>query len=232
LTLSEFNGMWGGKALVTSVGKASKLELASLQTSKGGTGLVPLPPGYPVPGSTGPSSPISNTSIHAPGVDPRIDLFNTSLAMTETDIAVKSLGDLSLVFNRVYYNEKGYHRSEYTGTNVWQNNIGAGWTHSLNMHLECSTGSPPTVIIFYDETGTARAYNYDSDVLGFHRYYRSSTGQTAERGNVLYQNASTHVFNLYLPDGTEYMFSTPTSDDYCYARLTGIVWIKAAIRLR
>jgi RHS repeat-associated protein len=182
------------------------------------------PKGNPPPGAM--QSPAANTGVNSPGVHPSIYPMSTLLTLEETDLGVSVRGPMTLLLKRWYTCQKGFHDDEYTETSKpWSNNIGDGWTHTLNMHVRTSTpgGSGyPTTVTFYDETGVARAYTYDSTWLWFNLYYRTSNGTNKERGNLLFRNASTGKFTLRVPGELEYQFSTPTTDENRYARIEAL----------
>jgi YD repeat-containing protein len=234
LPLSEFARVWQGKmALVDRDADALAdnryarlLDAASLKGAKGGCYAAAAPSAAGPPISAGTSSgllrPIVDTGIVVPGVHVKVNQFESCLALSECDTSVGVLGRMALSFRRTFINEKGYFRGETTGASVWQNNIGKGWAHNLNMHLVASTGSPPTSVVLYDEEGSARTYNYDSTSGGYNYYYRSSTGQTGERGNTLARDTSTLKYYLIARDDTVYGFSAATTDANRVARLETI----------
>ena len=167
-------------------------------------------------------SPTASSGVRSPGVSPQVDVYNTALQLNETDHRVGVRGTMILSFDRIYVNEKGYQRTDYhDATKPWSNNIGDGWTHSLNMHILASTGTPPTSIVFYDQSGFPRTYTYLGTAWG-RDWYAVSNGQTVERGVIMVRDTTTLKFAYGEPGGLVYQFSAATTDANRYARLESI----------
>jgi RHS repeat-associated protein len=174
-----------------------------------------------LPGTSG--SPTARTGVAAPGVHHVIDVLQTALHLSETDVSVGIRGPMTLSFDRTFMNEKGIPRTEFTdATKTWSNNVGKGWTHSLNMHLKTTSEAPPTTVTFYDESGTPRDYTFSSTSGGYNWYYRGTYGTSGEKANVLKRNTTTLRYTLELISGLTYEFSAATTDTNRYARLETI----------
>jgi RHS repeat-associated protein len=159
-------------------------------------------------------SPGASSGFNAPGVMAEINTFETSLDLNETDLSLRTLDVWGLSFRRAYRSEGGFHRPETVGTSKWwENNIGAGWSHSLNLHLQTSSGTTPTTVLYWDESGTYRTYELASTAGGYNLYERSSTGNPEELGNVLKRDTTTMRFTLEMASGARIEFSAATATD-------------------
>jgi hypothetical protein len=65
-----------------------------------------------LPGTSG--SPTARTGVAAPGVHHVIDVLQTALHLSETDVSVGIRGPMTLSFDRTFMNEKGIPRTEFT----------------------------------------------------------------------------------------------------------------------
>jgi hypothetical protein len=161
------------------------------------------------------SSPTSRTGVSSPGVHPIINSLQTGLVFYEMDQVLDVKGALTLEFQRAYFNPFGYHRTEFQGTTKpWNNNIGDGWTHNLNMHLLTSYpyGGRPSTVVFYDPTGAERTYTYSTTSGGYNWYVPATTSYTSGKGNTLKRNTTTLKWTLERPSGLAYEFSAATTD--------------------
>ncbi|GMW03109.1 MAG: hypothetical protein AMXMBFR84_42450 [Candidatus Hydrogenedentota bacterium] len=149
--------------------------------------------------------------------------FTSTFSHAVTDARVSVIGPMEFEFRRFYSNDMGYHRGEFQGTDkVWKNNIGDGWTHTLNTYLVASVGTPPFTVTYFDSQGYPRVYNFQSTSGGNNHYARTSTGHTGEKAITLKRNTTTLAYTLTFPDGLTYEFSAATADADRYARLTAI----------
>jgi hypothetical protein len=141
--------------------------------------------------------------------------LQTGLVFYEMDQVLDVKGALTLEFQRAYFNPFGYHRTEFQGTTKpWNNNIGDGWTHNLNMHLLTSYpyGGRPSTVVFYDPTGAERTYTYSTTSGGYNWYVPATTSYTSGKGNTLKRNTTTLKWTLERPSGLAYEFSAATTD--------------------
>lgn len=198
-------------------------------SSPGGGGKI-YPPGGncfdgPERSTTGSvHSPGANSGFDAPGVSAEINTFETSLELDESDLSLEVLGDWELSFGRSYRSKQGFHRAETASTGKWwENNVGAGWSHDLNMHLRTSSGATPSTVAYWDPSGTYRTYSYSSTSGGYDLYYRSATGNPDELGDVLKRDTTTKRFTMLMGDGARMEFSAATTTDDQVARLESLV---------
>jgi len=158
-------------------------------------------------------------------------LFQMSLQTSPTDLAMPVAGGLKLGFTRVFANQFGYKRGYFSAAledKPYKNNIGEGWTHSLNMHLRVSQYYG--ALQFIDAGGNPKTYTkYDTDSV-YDYYWRRTTseyeahgetykGLAWELGTILKRNLSTGVHTMHFPDGKVYGFSAETAWPEHYARL-------------
>lgn len=232
-TLDKVKGGGGGGGLPSPPPVPPVCDEEEEDCGDDGDGDPPPPPkpptcdsNCPCEGTSGsPGSPKAQTGIHSPGFRPYIYPSSTTFKVQEPDFSLNIRGDNPLKFQRVYINEKGFHRPRFTdSTKPWSNNVGNGWTHNLNLHLVTTTpvfGRPLTVV-FYDEKGAERTYEYNSASGGNYYYVRTANGSSRERGNTLMLEGATGKYYLSLPGGREYRFSAATNDVYRFARLEKI----------
>ena len=173
-------------------------------------------------GSVG--SPQASSGFNSAGVNAEINTFETSLELDEGDLTLNTLSDWGLSFGRSYRSEKGFPRVETSGTGKWwENNVGAGWSHSLNLHLRTSTGTTPGTVLYWDPSGTYRTYALGSTSGGYDWYYADATGNADELGNVLKRNTTTKKFTLILGGGAKIEFSAATTSGDFIARVESLV---------
>lgn len=91
------------------------------------------------------------TDIATSGVHALVDALTFAQVFHETDLVLKSVGDLHLEFSRTFANPYGLSRGDFVGVHPHKNNIGANWTHSLNMHIRYTNTSEQ--VLLYDERG-------------------------------------------------------------------------------
>ncbi|MCF6283609.1 MAG: cysteine peptidase family C39 domain-containing protein [Candidatus Hydrogenedentes bacterium] len=175
-------------------------------------------PGKP-PGQVG--SPEAVSGFDSPGVSAEINTFETSLELDEGDLTLNTLSAWGLSFGRSYRSEAGFPRVETSSiTKPWENNVGPGWYHRLNVHLRTSSGTTPTTVVYWDSSGAYRTYTLDSTSGGYNWYSRSATGNPDEQGDVLKRNTTTKTFTLESSGGVTENFSAATTDADLYARIT------------
>ena len=194
------------------------------------------PPSGTAGAQTGPPKQSSWSGIDAPGVHVKINNFQSSVQVDETDTRISTVGPLTLRLSRNYVNPYGYHRGQFVETNrPWRNNIGRSWTHNLNMHLRVSSlrgtvvlFNPKGIALDYTRISTSGGYDtyerggyYDTDNDGENDDYKKGT--TWERGITLQRDQSTGKFTMKIPGGAQYGFSAETDDDDRYSRME---WIK------
>ncbi len=193
-------------------------------TGASGASNVGLPTYF---GRTGPSSTVVLPGT-SPGASPKIDMFNTSVQLTETDFSWKIPGAMTLRFEREYHNERGFPRSGYLGTD---NVIGMGWTHSFNLRAaldDCQCPSPcegttlsasASVLSgaggyarFDGDSGLAKSVGQDcgvefEDVPAHISSTGPAAGATLDFGYICSSGAASTGYVLETIDGLEHVFN-------------------------
>jgi RHS repeat-associated protein len=158
---------------------------------------------------TGLASAAADLAITAEGITAQINPAQNSISLHEKDIAIRTVGDLELVFHRTYVNPYGHHNDYYVNSgagNARNNTIGEGWTHSFNMHLRPS--NLEEWILFVDEHGNATEYVlYDTVTQGLNWFEPADTNvTTASLGTYITHDSATDLYTLYSPGGFKYIF--------------------------
>ena len=211
-----------------SGGGATKMGANSSKSSLGTT-----PPGGQK-SSVASSTPGFMADPGTPDVSPNIPFGGTSmkinmgtnqraLTITQTDIAVKTVGDLDLAFKRVYYNPWGKHQ-EYQDSNdrPFKNNIGSGWRHNFNVHVRLSTENG--MAYYMDANNNYKKFERSQeDVNGYDIYIPMPQGNyhvlTEELSVVMRRNVNDGTVIIEFPQGNTCHFSAPINDYERYCRL-------------
>jgi RHS repeat-associated protein len=183
----------------------------------GPLGVAPI--GSGIAGS--PQSPrggqTSELAISSNGVNARITNNVSALSIHEPDISIDVKGPMSLTFQRQYFSRRGYHVERRTGAEWYGNNIGSGWVHNWNYHIEESEGTEangqPSMITVFADDGNTEEYEWVSRAGGNDRYEPANTQlEIEEQANVILRNYSTNMATLFTVDVLRLYFSAPDAN--------------------
>ncbi len=180
------------------------------------------------------------------GIHANVDPVRSGVRLDETDLSIKSVGQLHLHFTRNFENTDGLKRTYFSNDDLpLRRNIGVNWTHNLNYHIVTGTKNPPSSIgvvsgdggsMVFSSSGSDATYNYFKNGLTYIKRHKTNRTYTAEFPNgYVYQfpahtNGVSRLDSITEPGGNSLTFqyngsgyltkvSTPATPDGRYLLL-------------
>jgi RHS repeat-associated protein len=142
----------------------------------------------------------------------RINAATGALEIAANDIAISTVGGLTLEFGRVYSADRGHDRIAGTDPDS-QSDFGMIWTHNYNRYVleieDAGTNDGPEVIKVFGNTGWGVDFERTGGTwMGF-QFYTQDGSPIVDGESFVYRNDTTGDYGLKKADGSEVQYFNP-----------------------